>query len=88
MSMSIKKRWKNYCDGDTRSATEDDWNNFVMKVYATWCGQQMQADINKPTKNASELLKYAQKLYGYQVFVTTAEEYKELALLESKRSEA
>jgi len=86
--MSMKKRWKNYCDGDTRNATEDDWNNFVMKVYATWRGKQMQADLNKPASTASEILQYAEKYYGYKVFVATAEEYKDLADLESKRAEA
>jgi len=86
--MSMKKRWKNYCDGDTRSATEDDWNNFVMHVYAVWRGKRMQLDSNKPSSSATEILKYADRHYGYKVFVTTAEEYKELAELEAKRSES
>jgi hypothetical protein len=85
--MSMKKRWKNYCDGDTRSATEDDWNNFVIKVYAVWRGKKMQDDTNKPVGPATEILKYAEKHYGYKAFVASAEEYKELAELESKRAE-
>ncbi len=85
--MSMKKRWKNYCDGDTRSATEDDWNNFVVKVYAVWRGKKMQDDANKPAGPATEILKYADKHYGYKTFVATAEEYTELAELEAKRAE-
>ena len=85
--MSMKKRWKNYCDGDTRNATEDDWNNFVSKVYAMWRGKKMQGDLNKPAGPAIEILKYAEKHYGYKAFVASAEEYKELAELEAKRAE-
>lgn len=85
--MSMKKRWKNYCDGDVRSATEDDWNNFVNKVYAVWRGRKMQGDTNKPAGPATEILKYAEKHYGYKAFVASAEEYKELAAFESKRAE-
>ena len=86
--MSMKKLWKNYCDGDTRNATEDDWNNFVVKVYATWRGKKMQADTNKPAGPTTEILKYAEKNYGYKVFIDTAEEYQELTELELSRAES
>jgi len=86
--MSMKKLWKNYCDGDTRNATEDDWNNFVVKVYAVWHKKKMQEDANKPTGPTTEILKYAEEKYGYKAFVETAEEYQELSELESSRAES
>jgi hypothetical protein len=86
--MSMKKLWKNYCDGDIRSATEDDWNNFVAKVYAGWRGKKMKEDANKPSGHASEILKYAEENYGYKAFIETAEEYQQLSELESSRSDS
>ena len=85
--MSMQSRWGKYCAGENLYATEDDWNNFVMKVYASWRGQKMQEDSKKPLTQSSEILKYAQEHYGYEVFVAVSEEYKDLADLESKRSD-
>ena len=83
--MNIKKRWMAYCSGNTLDATEDDWNNFVLKIFFDWCQQQITLDTSAPNKTGKSLTKYADAHYSFAQFVEEAETYQELARLELKR---
>lgn len=83
--MNIQKRWVAYCSGNIRDATEDDWNNFVLKIFLNWRKQQLDLDTNTPKKAGQALTEYANAHYSFEKFIETAETYQELAKLEPKR---
>lgn len=83
--MNVQKRWVAYCSGNTRDATEDDWNHFVLKIFLDWRQQQIALDPNAP-KNASQALtEYADSHYSFEKFIEKADSYQELLQLELKR---
>jgi hypothetical protein len=83
--MNIKKRWVVYCSGNTRDATEDDWNNFVLKTFLNWRQRQLALDSNAPTKAGKALNEYADAQYNFATFIEKADTYQELLELELKR---
>ncbi len=83
--MNIKKRWVVYCSGNTRDATEDDWNNFVLKIFLNWRQRQLELDPSAPTKAGQALTEYADAQYNFTKFIEKAEAYQELTALELKR---
>ena len=85
--MNVQKRWVAYCSGNTRDATEDDWNNFVLKIFLNWRQEQLDLDTNAPKKAGEALTEYANAHYSFEKFIKTAETYQELAKLELKRHE-
>jgi hypothetical protein len=85
--MNVQKRWVAYCSGNTRDATEDDWNHFVVKIFLTWRQQQLELDPNSPHKTDKALTAYADAHYNFSQFVKAADTYQELSQLELKRRE-
>ncbi|MEI8402157.1 MAG: hypothetical protein WCG12_15265 [Alcaligenaceae bacterium] len=83
--MNIKKRWVVYCSGNTRDATEDDWNNFVLKIFLNWRQRQLELDPNAPKKSGKTLAEYADVHYSFTQFTEGADVYQELVDLEHKR---
>jgi hypothetical protein len=83
--VNIKKRWVAYCSGNTRDSTEDDWNNFVLKVFLKWRERQLQSDPKVPKKSGKALTEYADEHYNFTQFMTSADVYQELIDLEHKR---
>ncbi len=83
--MNVKKRWVAYCSGNTRDATEDDWNNFVLKIFLDWRQQRLELDSNAPKKAGKALTEYADAHYNFTQFMEGADIYKELIDLEPKR---
>ena len=83
--MNVKKRWVLYCSDNTRDATEDDWNHFVLKIFLNWQQQQLELDPNTPKKTGNALTEYADAHYSFTHFMNSAESYQELVELEPKR---
>ena len=83
--MNVQKRWVAYCSGNTRDATEDDWNHFVLKIFLDWRQQQITLDPNAPKKAVKALTEYADSRYSFAKFVEEADTYQELLQLELKR---
>jgi hypothetical protein len=83
--MNVQKRWVAYCSGNTRDATEDDWNNFVLKIFLTWRQQQLDLDTKAPQKAGKALTEYANVHYSFTKFIEEADTYQELIELELKR---
>lgn len=83
--MNVKKHWVAYCSGNTIDATEDDWNNFVMKIFLNWRQQQLDLDPMVPKEGGTALAAYAEAHYNFTQFIKNADAYQELVDLESKR---
>lgn len=83
--MNVKKRWVAYCSGNTRYATEDDWNNFVLKIFLNWRQQQLELDSSTPKKAGKAQAEYADAHYSFTHFIQSAETYQELVDLEQTR---
>jgi hypothetical protein len=83
--MNVQKRWVAYCSGNTRDATEDDWNHFVVKIFLDWRQQQIALDANAPKEAGNALNKYGDTHYSFAKFVEEADTYQELLQLELKR---
>ena len=83
--MNVQKRWVAYCYGNTRDATEDDWNNFVLKIFLNWRQQQLDLDTKAPQKAGKALTEYANVHYSFTKFRVEADTYQELIQLELKR---
>ena len=83
--MNVKKHWVAYCSGNTLDATEDDWNNFVMKIFLNWRQQQLDLDPKVPKEGGTTLAEYAEAHYNFTQFIKRADAYQELVDLESKR---
>ena len=83
--MNVQKRWVAYCSGNTLDATEDDWNNFILKIFFDWRQQQITLDTSASKKTGNSLAEYADAHYSFAKFVEEAETYQELARLELKR---
>lgn len=83
--MNVQKRWVAYCSGNTRDATEDDWNHFVLKVFFDWRQLQLALDTDAPKQAGKALTEYAAANYNFATFVDEADTYQELAQLELKR---
>jgi hypothetical protein len=83
--MDVKNRWVAYCAGNTRDATEDNWNNFVLKIFLNWRQRQLELDPNAPKINANAQTEYADLHYSFARFTEGADTYQELVALESKR---
>lgn len=83
--MNVQKRWVAYCSGNTRDATEDDWNNFVLKIFLTWRQQQLDLDTKAPQQAGKALTEYANVYYSFTKFIEEADTYQELIQLELKR---
>jgi hypothetical protein len=86
--MNVQKRWVAYCSGNTLDATEDDWNNFVLKTYLNWRKQALDLDTNAATEAGKTLTEYAEAHYSFAKFTETAQIYQELVHLEAKRHHA
>ena len=86
--MNVKKRWVTYCSGNTRDATEDDWNNFVLRTFLDWRQQQLELDPNTPKKTGKALTEHADAHYSFTHFIQEAETYQELVELEPQRHKA
>lgn len=86
--MNVKKRWVAYCSGNTRDATEDDWNNFVLKTYLNWRKQALDLNTNAATEAGKTLTEHAEAHYSFTKFTEGAEIYQELVDLEEKRHHA
>lgn len=83
--MNVKKRWVAYCSGNTRDATEDDWNNFVLKIFLNWQQQQLELDSITPKKAGKAQAEFADTHYSFTHFIQSAETYQELVALEPMR---
>jgi len=83
--MNVQKRWVAYCSGTTRDATEDDWNNFVLKIFLQWRQQQLELDTTAPKKAGKALTEFADEHYNFTKFIELADAYQELVRLELKR---
>ena len=83
--MNIKKRWVAYCSGNTRDATEDVWNNFVLKIFLDWRQEMLELDPNLPKKTGKARTEYADAHYNFTHFMEGADVYQELIDLEHKR---
>jgi hypothetical protein len=83
--MNIKKRWVVYCSGNTLDATEDDWNNFVLKIFLNWRQRQLELDPNTPKKIGNALTEYAEMHYSFTQFTQGTDAYQELVDLELTR---
>jgi hypothetical protein len=83
--VNVQKRWVAYCSGNTRDTTEDEWNNFVLKIFFDWRQQQITLDTSAPKKAGKSLTEYADAYYSFAKFIEEAETYQELARLELKR---
>jgi hypothetical protein len=83
--MNVQKRWVAYCSGNTRDATEDNWNNFVLKIFLDWRQQQIALDANAPKEAGNAQNEYGDTHYSFAKFVEEADAYQELLQLELKR---
>jgi hypothetical protein len=83
--MNVKKHWIAYCSGNTLDATEDDWNNFIMKIFLNWRKQQLDLDPKVPREGGTVLAEYADTHYNFTQFSKSTDTYQELVDLESKR---
>jgi len=83
--MNVQKRWVAYCSGNTRDATEDDWNHFVLKIFLNWRQQQLDLDANAPKKAGKALTAFADAHYNFTKFIEVADTYQELVNLERRR---
>ena len=83
--MNVQKRWVAYCSGNTRDATEDDWNHFVVKIFLDWRQQQITQNSDAPKKAGKTLTEYADSHYSFAKFVEEADTYQELLQLELRR---
>lgn len=83
--MNVQKRWVAYCSGNTRDATEDDWNNFVLKIFLDWRQQQVNLDSDASKKAGKALAEYADSHYSFAKFIEKADSYQELMQLELTR---
>lgn len=83
--MNLQKRWVAYCAGNTRDSTEDDWNNFVLKIFSVWRQQQLGLDTNAPKAAGKAQTEYAAAHYSFAKFAAEADVYQELADLEHRR---
>ena len=86
--MNVKKRWVVYCSDNTRDATEDDWNNFVLKIFLNWRQQQLELDSNAPKKVGKSQAEYVDAHYSFTHFIQSAETYQELVDLEPTRHDS
>ena len=46
MSWSITEQWRDWCNGDTSRATDEDWNAFVRMIYESWVKEESENDEN------------------------------------------
>ena len=83
--MNVKKHWVAYCSGNTLDATEDDWNNFVVKIFLNWRQHQLAVDSQAPKEAGKALTDYADARYSFTQFTQSADTYQELVDLEPKR---
>jgi len=83
--MNLQKRWVAYCSGNTRDATEDDWNHFVLKIFFDWRQQQISLDSNAPQKAGKALTEYAETHDSFAKFIEAADTYQALMQLELTR---
>jgi hypothetical protein len=87
LMMNVKKQWLNYCSGRVNDSTQDDWNNFVLKLFSKWQAQQLKQDQSRPQKTGNDLLAYAATHYSFEHFIQGSQIYQELLVLEPNRHE-
>ena len=87
LTMNVQKQWLNYCSGRVNEATQDDWNNFVLKLFSKWQAQQLKHDQSHPQAAGNDLLAYAAAHYSFEHFVQGSQIYQELLILEPRRHE-
>lgn len=83
--MNVTKHWVEYCSGNTRDATEDDWNHFVFETFLAWRQRQLELDPNSSQSSEKSRTDYAAEHCNFTQFIEGADTYRELVDLEQRR---
>ena len=85
MSWSITEQWRDWCNGDTSGATDEDWNAFVRMIYESWVKEESENDENLNELEGDELDEYMEENYSEEVFFDDSDANEELYLIKDSR---